>query len=320
MEARRPAVEMRGASKRFGDVVAVQSIDLEIDAGEIVGIIGPSGSGKTTTIRLMLGFYHPTSGTVHVFGQDPSRFGRTDRERIGYLPQHFVLYPDLTVRENLAFVASAYGLGWLVRRRRIPEMLQLMHLADARDRLASDISGGMQRRLELASALVHDPHLVVLDEPTGGLDPVLRASVWDMFRDLQRRGRTLVVTTQYVTEAEYCDRVLLIDGGRVVAAGTPDSLRRLAFGGDVLRVTVPDLDRQLANEILLYPFVTSGEWLGNEEMRLVVANAREAIPLLSEWLTDAGRPMPAIEESREPFDRVFVELVEKNGAAQEQTA
>lgn len=305
---------MRGVRKVFGGVVAVRSIDLEIAPGEIVGIIGPSGSGKTTTIRLMLGIYRPTEGAIRVFGRDPARFRRRDRERIGYLPQHFVLYPDLTVSQNLAFVAETYGMGWISQRRRVPEMLRLVQLDDAADRLARDISGGMQRRLELASALVHDPALLVLDEPTAGLDPVLREEVWGIFRRLKERGRSLVVTTQYVTEAEFCDRIVLIDEGQAIAAGTPEELRKRAFGGDTLRLTIPGLNRQVMNEILAHPLVRSGEWVGPDELRLVVTDAREAIPQLTDRLREGGHSVSAIEEGRESFDRVFVELVERNGA------
>lgn len=308
-----PAVEMREVRKDFDDIVALDRVDLTIRRGQIVGIIGPSGAGKTTAIRLLLGIYAPTSGEVRVLGHDPSRFRRRDREQIGYLPQHFVLYPDLSVRENLNFIAGTYGLGWLRRRRRIPYLLSLLHLDDAAGRLAQDISGGMQRRLELASALVHDPALLILDEPTAGLDPVLRAEVWDIFRDLQRRERTIVVTTQYVTEAEYCDVVVLIDGGRVIAAGPPEALRTQAFGGEIVRVTVPGLDWRITEEILGYPFVLSGERSG-DELRLIVENAGETIPLLAERLRERGHPVSAIEEHRESFDRVFVRLVEHRGA------
>lgn len=315
-----PAVEMREVRKVFDDVVALDRVDLTIRRGRIVGIIGPSGAGKTTAIRLLLGIYAPTAGEVRVLGHEPSRFRRRDREQIGYLPQHFVLYPDLTVRENLSFIAGTYGLGWVRRRRRVPELLSLLHLSDAAGRLAQDISGGMQRRLELASALVHDPSLLVLDEPTAGLDPVLRAEVWDIFRDLQRRERTIVVTTQYVTEAEYCDGVVLIDGGRVIASGTPEDLRKRAFGGEVVRLTIPDLDREITDTILGYSFVRGGERTGADELRLTVDDAGEAIPLLMERLRESGHPVSAIEEHREPFDRVFVRLVERRGAGRARVA
>ncbi|HLI51507.1 MAG TPA: ABC transporter ATP-binding protein [Thermomicrobiaceae bacterium] len=310
--AGRPVVAaMREVSKAFGEVVALRSIDLDIAAGEIVGIIGPSGSGKTTAIRLLLGIYAPTSGVVEVLGDDPAHFSRADRERIGYLPQFFVLYPDLTVYENLAFIAGTYGLGWIRRRRRINQLLDLLHLTDAKDRLAENISGGMQRRLELGAALINDPDLVILDEPTAGLDPVLRAEVWNTFREMQQHGRTLVVTTQYVTEAEYCDRVEVIDRGRIISSGTPEELRRLANGGDLVRLTIPDLDRATVRAIDAYPFVKRTEWSGGDVVQLVVDQASQAIPALTERLHQDGFQFASIEENREPFDQIFVRLVDR---------
>lgn len=302
---------MREASKEFGDVAALRSIDLTIATGDIVGIIGPSGSGKTTAIRLLLGIYAPSGGTVRVLGDDPAQFSRADRERIGYLPQFFVLYPDLTVYENLAFIAGTYGLGWIRRRRRISELLDFLHLADAKDRLAENISGGMQRRLELGAALINNPDLLILDEPTAGLDPVLRAEIWDTFREMQRQGRTLVVTTQYVTEAEYCDRVEVIDRGRIIASGTPEELRRLANGGDVVRLLIHDLDRAMVRAIGGYPFVKRTEWNGQDELKLVVDQASESIPALTDRLGQDGYAFNSIEEYRETFDQVFVRLVDQ---------
>lgn len=304
-----PTIEMHDVRKVFDDLVAVDSVALTSLTNEVLGIIGPSGSGKTTTIRLLLGLLQPTWGTVRVFGRDPSRFRRSDRERIGYLPQHFVLYPDLTVTENLAFMASAYGLSWRTRGHRIDETLELVQLTDARKQQAQHLSGGMQRRLALAAALLPEPDLLVLDEPTAGLDPLLRSDVWEIFERLKADGCTILVTTQYVTEAEYCDRVVLIDQGRVAASGTPEELRTQAFGGDVLRATIPDLDRALVRKILALPFVRSGQWVGTDDLALVVGAAPEAIPALTEALRAWGRPLAAIEESRESFDRVFVELV-----------
>lgn len=305
------AVEMIDVRKDFDDVVAVANITLAIESGQIVGLIGPSGSGKTTTIRLILGLYRPTSGVVRVYDKDPLDFSRADREAIGYLPQHFLLYPELTVAENLEFVAATYGLGWRARRRTIRDLLQTVDLTDAADRLASDISGGMQRRLALASALLHDPAFLVLDEPTAGIDPLLRADIWNVFRGLRDEGRTLVVTTQYVTEAEHCDRVALISEGRVVAFGTPQELRRIAFGGEHVRLIVPDLDRQTMREILHYPHVVSGHWDGEEEMLLVVDDASTAVPLITERLREENHQVTSIERHQESFEQVFVELVKK---------
>src|SRR3712207_4171339 len=169
----RPAIEMQHVTKRFGDKVAVNDVSMTVPAGQIFGVVGPSGCGKTTTVRMMTGVYTPTEGSLRVLGATPRTFEKRARERIGYMPQEFVLYPTLTVWENLNFVASLYGLNWFRRRKRLEQLLDFVELREARNRLAENISGGMKRRLELACSLVHNPELLFADEPTAGVDPVL---------------------------------------------------------------------------------------------------------------------------------------------------
>ena len=221
----------RGLTRHFGKEVAVDNLSLEIPHGSIFGFIGPSGSGKTTTVRLMTGVLRPTAGDLMVLGKRPWEFSQSTREQIGYMPQLFVLYPQLTVWENMNFAASIYGMG-LVRGRQIKELLDFVELSEHRGKLARQISGGMQRRLSLAATLVHDPDLIFLDEPTAGIDPVLRRKFWDHFKELQNQGHTLFVTTQYVGEAAYCDKVGVLAKGRLVALDTPEGLRHRAFGGE----------------------------------------------------------------------------------------
>ncbi|HEX8026014.1 MAG TPA: ABC transporter ATP-binding protein, partial [Candidatus Limnocylindrales bacterium] len=230
------AVEAAGLTRRFDDVVAVGGVDLDVAPGTILGIIGPSGSGKTTTIRMLIGTLRPTEGELHVLGDVPSRFRRRTRERIGYMPQHSILYPDLTVGENVDFAASLFGLLLFRRAKRKRQVLELLDLWSVRGRRAGKLSGGMQRRLSLACALVHEPALLVLDEPTAGIDPILRRTVWDELQRLRDRGVAVIATTQYVTEAEECDAVALIARGRVVAYGAPEDLRRRAMGGDEIEL------------------------------------------------------------------------------------
>src|SRR5919199_3763432 len=229
-------VSMEGVSRRYGDLDAVQNITLQVPRGTILGVIGPSGSGKTTLIRMLTGTLEPSEGTLEVLGQHPRKFTRHARERIGYMPQHFVLYDELTAAENVDFVAALFGLTWPNRRKRVEQVIQLVDLWDARGRRARQLSGGMQRRLELACALVHDPVLLFVDEPTAGLDPMLRQKAWAEFRRLRELGRTLVVTTQYVAEAEYCDTVAVLSHGKLIALAAPEDLRRQALGGDVIEV------------------------------------------------------------------------------------
>ncbi len=302
----------RGVGKSFGSVQALEAIDLDILDGEIVGIVGPSGSGTTTAIRLLLGLYEPTRGTIEVFGHGAATFDRADRERIGYLPQDFLLYDDLTIHENLLFAAGLYGLGPRQRRERIKQLLDQLELTDASDRRASDISGGMRRRVALAATLLHQPELIVLDEPTAGLDPVLRESIWKMFDDLRQDGASLLVTTQYITETERCDRIYLINAGRVVATGAPDELRQQVFGGEVVRLKTEDLSLELLRHLLDLDFVLDGQRISQNEIELVVVAAHEAIPRLKDELRDLGRRIDELEEVQISLDAVFVELVRKS--------
>jgi ABC-2 type transport system ATP-binding protein len=303
------AVIIDRASKRFGDDVAVDGISLSVAAATIVGIIGPSGAGKTTLVRLMTGALAPTNGEIRVMGEDPRRFRRRTRERIGYMPQSFALYPDLTARENVDFVASLFGLLWWRRRRRTRQVLELVDLWSVRDRRAGRLSGGMQRRLELASALVHDPAIAFLDEPTAGIDPLLRGRVWDELGRLRDAGRTLLVTTQYVNEAEACDAVLLISDGRVVASGTPIQLRRMALGGDVVMIdTTAPLDATVLQRV---PDVRRLEQRGPTEIRATVADASATLPDIVEAISAAGGEVATATEARPSFDEVFALLVER---------
>jgi ABC-2 type transport system ATP-binding protein len=303
------AVTMERLTKRFGDDVAVDGITLAVAPGTIVGIIGPSGAGKTTLVRLMTGALTPTEGEVLVMGEDPLRFQRETRERIGYMPQSFALYPDLTTRENVDFVASLFGLLWWRRRRRTREVLEWVGLWDVRGRRAGRLSGGMQRRLELASALVHDPTIAFLDEPTAGIDPLLRATIWTELGRLRDQGRTLLVTTQYVSEAEQCDAVLLISEGRVIATGTPDELRRNAIGGDEVVIdTREPIDASVLRDV---PNVRRLEQRGPTQIRATVADSSATMPDLVEAITSKGGDVIAAGETRPSFDEVFAILVER---------
>jgi len=303
------AVEAAGLTRRFDDVVAVGGVDLGVAPGTILGIIGPSGSGKTTTIRMLIGTLSPTAGQVAVLGELPTRLRRRTRERIGYMPQHSILYPDLTVAENVDFAASLYGLLLFRRRRRKRQVLELLDLWKVRGRKAGDLSGGMQRRLSLACALVHEPSVLVLDEPTAGLDPILRRTVWDELHRLRDRGVTVIATTQYVTEAEECDDVALIAHGQVVANGAPEELRRRAMGGDEIELTTDDpFD---ASTLERLPSVRSVRQTDLHVFRVVVDDAGTATPELVDAVADSGGRVANVRESRPNFEEVFTRLVEQ---------
>ena len=306
-------VVLRGASRDHGSGVGVFDLDLVVPGGTILGLVGPSGAGKTTTVRLITGALDPTDGVVRVLGEDPRRFRRATRERIGYMPQLFTLSPDLTADENVDFVASLFGLLAPRRRRRVREVLQLVRLWDERDRRAGRLSGGMQRRLELASALVHEPALLLLDEPTAGIDPLLRRTIWEELHRLKSQGRTLLVTTQYVAEAEGCDAVALIAGGRLVALGSPDELRRQAAGGDLVEAETeaPFDPAPLAGR----DGILEARSTGLRTFRIVTEDAGTVLPALDGVVAEAGGRLVAAREHHLSFDDVFAVLVERARAA-----
>jgi ABC-2 type transport system ATP-binding protein len=308
------AVVLEGASRTFGDVEALRDLSLRVETGSILGVIGPSGAGKTTAIRLMTGGLAPTEGTVQVLGEDPRHLRRRTRENIGYLPQQFTLYPYLTARENVGFVASIYGLIWFRHGRRVKEALKLVDLWDVRNRLAARMSGGMLRRLELAAALVHDPALLLLDEPTAGLDPILRESIWTELHRLKEAGRTLIVTTQHVNEAEECDQVALISGGRLIAYGTPDELRREALGGQAIEVDTEAAFE--AKELEGLPGVLRVIPTGPHTFQAVVDDAGTATPDVVEAITARGATVKSAREYVPSFDDVFATLVERASASE----
>ncbi len=300
--------------KQFGDYVAVDNATFEVPRGSIFGFIGPSGSGKTTTIRLLTGIYSPTAGKIAVLGSNPKNFSRQTRARIGYMPQLFELYPNLTVWENLNFAASLYGMS-LLRGRKLSQVLDLVEMNNNRDTVTEKASGGMQRRLSLAATLVHDPELVFLDEPTAGIDPLLRRKFWDHFRYLQSQSKTLFITTQYVSEAAYCDLVAVMAEGKVLAVDTPIGLRHRAYGGEIIdMVTTQPLSTDQEQALRALPFVESMVRTGFNRVRLVVDQAKTAMPDLVEWNRGQNIEVHTIEEYEPPFEDVFVQLVKPEEA------
>ncbi len=310
-----PAIRVKRLVHDFGPDRVLKGLGLTVEEGEIFGLIGPSGAGKSTLMRVLTGYLEPSEGEVEVFGRDPTAFDAADRRRIGFMPQSFVLYGGLSVRQNLNFVAGLYGLGFLRRRRRVRETLEFVELWDARRKTAARISGGMQRRLQLAAAIVHEPALVFVDEPTANLDPILRRKFWDEFKLLRDNGHTIFVTTQYVGEAELCDRVGLLSEGRIIAAGTPDELRRRAFDGEVIELTLAGdpghTGAQLeALENVGHVVEVREERDGDgpvSRARLVVDDADVVLPKVFEALN--GAEVRSAEILSPSFDEVFFRLV-----------
>jgi ABC-2 type transport system ATP-binding protein len=304
-------VEIKGLTKNFGDEVVLDSMDMYIPDGAIFGLIGPSGCGKTTTIRLLTGIYQPTSGEVSVFGKAPADFSSLDRENIGYLLQQFVLYPDLTVWENLNFSASFYGVS-LFRDKRLNELLDFVELSEHKKKISRHLSGGMKRRLSLAAALVHNPQLIFLDEPTAGIDPILRYKFWEYFKEIQAEGRTLVVTTQYVGEAEYCDLVGVMFEGRLLLVDTPDGLRRNAFGGEIISLATNErIEYGHRMDFENLPYIVGKLTVIDESKVEIITDedANSVIPQLIEVCNQKGLSVKTIEKKTPSFDEVFVRLI-----------
>lgn len=220
-----PGIVAIGLTKRFGDFTAVDGIDFEVAKGEIFGFLGPNGSGKSTTIRMLCGLLSPTSGQAQVLGVDLNRDPEAVKPLIGYMSQRFSLYDDLTVDENLTFFGGVYGVTGDRFARRREFILEMADLGGREDELAGNLSVGWKQRLALGTAIIHEPPLVFLDEPTGGVDPVARRKFWDMLYEMAAQGTTLFVTTHYMDEAEYCNTLAFIHEGRIIARGSPREIK-----------------------------------------------------------------------------------------------
>ena len=311
-----PSPEMvitaRNVSKYFGKEIAVNQLNFTIPQGKIIGLIGPSGCGKTTTVRLLTGIYRPSEGDIQVLGGDPRHFTANQRERIGYMTQLFTLFPDLTVRENMDFASSIYGKGLIRRQKRIKTLLNFVELTENRNKLTRKLSGGMQRRLALAATLAHDPDLIFLDEPTAGIDPMLRRKFWDHFIELKNQGKTLIITTQYVSEASYCDYVGVMDAGRLIMLEPADQLRQIAFGGEVLDlVTTKSLAPDILDEMQALPFIRGEiEQVGRGSYQLTVDVASRSLPQVMSWLNERGINVEKLEPFLPPYDDVFVKVIQ----------
>jgi len=241
-------IQARGLTKRFGGFTAVDGIDVEVRTGEAFGFLGPNGAGKSSTMRMIACVSPPTDGSLTLLGRDPRTEGPAIRARLGVVPQRDNLDEELTVRENLVIYARYFGLSWAAARAKATELLEFAQLTERADSPVEPLSGGMKRRLTIARALVNDPELMLLDEPTTGLDPQARHLVWDRLARLKRAGVTLVLTTHYMDEAEQlCDRLVVMDGGRIVAEGSPRSLIDEHVGREVLELRL-DLDDHHGHE------------------------------------------------------------------------
>ncbi len=232
-------------SKQFGDFTAVDDVSFYVNRGEVYGWLGPNGAGKTTTIRMLLGLVKPSSGQCRVLGYNPATEAKAMQAQVGYMSQLFTLYRDLTARENIRFYGQAYGLSGKRLRRREAEILDMAGLERGAGTLTANLSGGWKQRLALGCAIVHEPEVVFLDEPTAGVDPISRREFWDLIYGMAKGGVTVLVTTHYMDEAELCQRVGFLNRGKLIALDTPDALKESQMRGRVLEISAEDPDRAM---------------------------------------------------------------------------
>ena len=280
--------------KRFGDFVAVDRIDLEVRKGEVFGFLGPNGAGKSTTIRILCGLLKPTSGHATVAGYNVARNPEAVRQNIGYMSQKFSLYNDLKVIENLRLFAGLYSVPAADLRQRIDWALEMANLKGKENLITGMLPGGWKQRLALGCAVMHKPRILFLDEPTSGVDPITRRQFWELIHEMAEDGVTVFVTTHYMEEAEYCNRLALIFRGRIVALGTPSELKRDSMKGELLLVECEQLG-DAVEALQSAPGVMDAAVFGNS-LHLVVGNAAEAIPQLKSFLAGHGIRMSRIED------------------------
>jgi ABC-2 type transport system ATP-binding protein len=300
-----PAIVVEGLERSFDEVLAVQGVDLAVEAGEIYGFLGPNGAGKTTTVRMLTTLLLPTGGRASVAGHDVVKQARAVRASIGVALQEAALDPLMTGRELIRLQATLQGLPGAEGKRRADGLLERVDLVDAADRRVGTYSGGMRRRLDLAAALVHEPRVLFLDEPTTGLDPVSRKTIWEEVRALNDEGTTVFLTTQYLEEADQlADNVAIIDRGRIVAEGTPDSLKT-EMGDPHIQLQLAEGSIAEAEEVC----ARIGKLLPPKDGRTVlveVANGAADIPRVVRALDEAGIAVGALELVRPTLDDVFV--------------
>jgi len=295
------AIEVKGLSKQFGDFKAVNNVSFTVPRGQIFGFLGPNGAGKTTTIRMLLGLLTPTGGTATVIGYDIVKESEAMRKRLGYMSQKFSLYNDLTVSENLDFYGGVYGVRGARLKERKKYILQMAGLTGRERELTRNLSGGWKQRLALGVAIIHEPDVLFLDEPTAGVDPISRRAFWELIYDLAEGGTTILVTTHYMDEAEHCQELVFIQRGHLVAQGGPESIKVSEMRGDVVEIdcdnaaaAVPLLrNLNLFDEVALYGAL----------IHVVTDKAGEHIPLIIKTLTEqnlnvtsAARIAPSLED------------------------
>jgi ABC-2 type transport system ATP-binding protein len=301
-----PAVEVTGLQRAFGDFMAVDGISLRVGKGEVFGFLGPNGAGKSTTIRILCGLLMPTGGSGRVAGFDIVRQSEEIKKRIGYMSQRFSLYDDLTIEENINFFSGIYSVPRARKGERKEWTLEMAGLADRRGDLTRTLPGGFKQRLALGCAVLHEPSILFLDEPTSGVDPISRRSFWDLIYRMSEAGTTVFVTTHYMDEADYCGRLALIYRGKIIAEGTPERLRKDFMTHAVLEIAVATPVE--AMEALFSAGIETA--IFGSVLHAVVEDAREGTSRIESALRAAGFEAARIEKIAPSLEDVFVTLIE----------
>jgi ABC-2 type transport system ATP-binding protein len=304
--------------KRFGDFVAVDHVSFRISSGEIMGFLGPNGAGKSTIIRILCGLLRPSGGRAIVAGIDVSRDPEGVRQRIGYMSQKFSLYRDLTVEENLRFFGGIYSVPRAELAKRIQFAIEMAGLAGREHAIVATLAGGWQQRLALGCAVLHRPPILFLDEPTSGVEPASRRRFWDLIHSLANEGVTVLVSTHYMEEAEYCHRVALINHGRLIATGSPAKLKRTAIGGELLLLECDALGQTL-EALQNAPDVRDCSVFGNA-LHVLVGNAENSLSELPDFLAAKGLRPSHIARIPPSLEDVFVQLIAADVAAPRKAA
>jgi ABC-2 type transport system ATP-binding protein len=303
-------IEVKGLTKRFGDFIAVNHVSFQVEQGEVLGYLGPNGSGKTTTIRMLLGLLQPSDGNAKVLGFDIRKQAEAIRPLVGYMSQKFALYDELTLRENLEFYAGVYDVPRRERADRVRHVIELLHLQGREKELAGDLSGGWRQRLALGTALVHQPQLLFLDEPTSGVDPSARRAFWDLIYDLAQRGVTIFVTTHYMDEAEHCNRVGIMFRGQLLALDTPSGLKRSALPGAAWDVISDHGAESLVAALSALHDVPGvvRAGLASDRLRAITAPDAHTAESLRGAMVSAGFAEVQVEQVEPTLEDVFIAL------------
>jgi len=306
MNTEKIIVEIENLRKVFGDFTAVDGITLSVSRGEVFGFLGPNGAGKSTTIKMLCGLLMPTGGSGSVGGYDILTESEKIKQHIGYMSQRFSLYDDLTVEQNIKFFSGMYGVPGQRLKERREWVLDMAGLRDKRTAVTRTLAGGFKQRLALGCAILHEPPILFLDEPTSGVDPVSRRNFWNMIHDLSRSGTTVFVTTHYMDEAEYCDRLALIYRGRIIASGTPNELKKNYMKREVLEIETDSVVE--AMDVLEQNHIEAAVF--GSLLHVTVEQADQAIPLIVQKLEESRIRVKRIDKAIPSLEDVFVTLIE----------